>query len=394
MAYADITMSYSITKGNTQMLSFPVVKVGDNGRKSYYTPKEIAGFLEAATTVQVNSLMGVDGTFAYQDASNNWHGALRDINPSRGYYVNFAGSGVAALYAVTFTSSDATTSLNTGDYVDGEDYKINKLSSLQSSISYPFNSDEDWADVWGDPTGVYVSAVSCKIDASTTLTATYSGGWSGTLVDAGFKRGRGCTVTLTSVSPFPDRLELFKYDVGSLTSGGSGISRLLQESTGATGQDNQILTQIPLSTNISFMLFANDGSPNTQGVIDPYGMPIGKGSRIFAYDNSDDSNIFGTLLSDTFDDNYYPSLFTRFQGYQEMSFDGETEQVGIICMGDDGTVSGYDDSETVKYRCWESRSGRFFNVRWKDDSDSVISETFSNLQITYGTGGNLTTFTD
>jgi len=391
MAYADIAIDYSITKGVSQMLSFPVVKVGDGQRKTHYDPKEIGGFLETATSVQVNSIMGLDGSFAYQDANNAWHGLLREINPSRGYYVNFAGTGTAATYTVNFTDSDATTSKNKGENIAGEDYFINKLSTYNPTISYPFNSDESWSDVWNDPNGTYVTAVECQTDSSTTLSASYSGGsWSGTLVTEGFKRGRGYKVTLASVIPFPERLELFKYGSSS-TSGGKTIARM----TSPTGSDNKVLAKIKLSTNFSFLLFVNDGTPNTQGLIDPYGMPIGKGSRVFAYDNSDDSNLFGTLLSPPFDDVYYPSLVTDFQGYQgNGGFENGAEQVGVCCMGSDATTSGYDNAETVKYRCWDSRSGKFFNVRWKDDSGNVINETFTSYNVTLATGASLTTFTD
>jgi len=398
MAYADITVNYKLRKGATNYVCFPVVKEDQtNGTLRRYTVQEIARIVENATSETVQWFSQGGGAFAYQDiTTGEWSlSGLRYIDPSKGYVMYLNGSASIGTIGITFANSNWTTSLTGGDYTAGEDYKYPNLSFGNNFISYPFNTDRSFTDVWADTSATYFNTITTEYNGSAERATNTGSGWSGDIVDNGFRAGQSYWIRNSGgdlALPLQNH-EVFQYHAGASTSGGVTYDDLNTDN-GVANKDWFNVTQ---SQNQHFMLFHNDGSPNTQGILDINGSPIGKGSKVFSIKDDDSlsnaSFIYGMCRGiDERDRTNLPNHFLLNQGYMERYQNDGAEQCIIANMGDDGAYgpsSGFAGSGDIVYRCWESRSGKFFKLVFKNDSGVAISDTFTAQGYTVATGGNL-----
>ena len=121
MAWGDITITYNLDKGaETHYGSFPFVKSTNNIHGApqsgiYYTPAEIASFINTATSENVTKF-STDGE-ATTLVNGEWVGSLKNIYPWKGYHFNLSGDASHADYNINFIDAMATTSLDRGKYV-------------------------------------------------------------------------------------------------------------------------------------------------------------------------------------------------------------------------------------------------------------------------------------
>ena len=441
MAWGDITITYNLDKGaDTHYASFPFVKSTNNIHGApqsgiYYTPAEIASFINTATSENVTKF-STDGE-ATTLVNGEWVGSLKNIYPWKGYHFNLSGDASPADYNINFIDAMATTSLDRGKYVAGEDYRIRIIKPGWNFIAYPFGAERSFSSVWNDPNSDTFDKIIGSAVASTYNSA--SGSWVGSVASGNIKAGTGWWVHSKLNYEIED-VEVWKPAWGSDTDlGRTHID--LQDPSADLHQSWAKMKYFTTNRYAIFFPSGFDGNYTTTDAIDPDGLPIGKGSKIYAYGSSDnefynsygDGYITGAVVGFDFSEHYYNEERTPSSGtssrysinrklktedylvgrgiskrssktlaekraFQSFDTDVTSEsstgtrnfapsfwnnrQGYEFIREDNGNLSstvlftGYGlnalEADPVRFRCWDSRTGKFFNCTTYDVNDSAF----------------------